>query len=82
MPVARVTLERTLVRGSQCPNNPSAHRNQQYQSQTPSFVDLSQSNHRNERLKQKYDHNGQSMFTYGKKKRIRRCIHILTIELF
>jgi len=64
MPVARVTLERTLVRGSQCPNNPSAHRKQQHQPQTPSFVDLSQSNHRNERLKQKYDHNGQSMFTY------------------
>lgn len=63
MPVARVTLERTLVRGSQCPNNPSA---QQYQQQTPPYVDLSQSNHRNERLKQKYDHNGQSMFTYGK----------------
>jgi len=28
-------------------------------------IDLSKSNHRNERLKQKYDHSGSLIYTYG-----------------
>jgi hypothetical protein len=66
MPVARVTLQRTLVRGTQCSNN---QQNTQYSHQvnheSSSDVDLSQAHHRNERLKQKYDHSGSLMYAYG-----------------
>ena len=73
MPVARVIIQRTLVRGTQCPNNQQAtqqsHRtnnnNNNNNQDSSSYVDLSQSNHRNERLKQKYDHSGRLMYAYG-----------------
>ena len=66
LPVARVTLQRTLVRGTQCPNQPSTtqHHHRPNQDST-SDVDLSQANHRNERLKQKYDYSGRLIYTYG-----------------
>jgi hypothetical protein len=66
MPVARVILQRTLVRGTQCPNN--QHRTQSSQRinhNSTSDVDLSQATHRNERLKQKYDYSGRLIYTYG-----------------
>ena len=68
MPVARVTLHRTLVRGSQCANNQQAHRpnHNDNNQDSASFIDLSQTNHRNERMKQKYDHSGQLMYAYGR----------------
>ncbi len=62
MPVARITLQRTLVRGTQCPNNQHSHGTNHDSS---SDIDLSQANHRNERLKQKYDHSGRLIYTYG-----------------
>ncbi|CAF1303047.1 unnamed protein product [Rotaria sordida] len=55
MPVARVILQHTLVRGNQCPNN-------QYDF---SFnIDLSQTKHHNERLKQKYNNSGKLVYAY------------------
>ncbi len=62
MPVARITLQRTLVRGTQCPNNLHSHGTNDDSSPD---IDLSQANHRNERLKQKYDHSGRLIYTYG-----------------
>lgn len=66
LPVARVILQRTLVRGTQCPNQPSTtqHHHRPNQDST-SDVDLSQTNHRTERLKQKYDYSGRLIYTYG-----------------
>jgi hypothetical protein len=68
MPVARVILQRTLVRGTQCSNNQQSIRtnnNNNNNQDSSSYVDLSQTNHRNERLKQKYDHSGSLMYAYG-----------------
>lgn len=66
LPVARVTLQRTLVRGSQCPNNQQPQReSQQHNQDSASFVDLSQPSQRSERLKQKYNHAGQLVYAYG-----------------
>ncbi|CAF0809451.1 unnamed protein product [Adineta steineri] len=66
MPVARVTLQRTLVRGSHCPNNKQdtqqPHKTNQQDQSTD--IDLSQANHRNERLKQKYDYSGNLVYAY------------------
>jgi hypothetical protein len=66
MPVARVTLQRTLVRGQQCPHNTG--RQQEMLHSPSSFVDLSQNHHRNDRFKQKYDSAGQLMYAYGRNK--------------
>lgn len=63
MPVARVTLQRTLVRGTQCPNN--QYSNQRTNHDSSFDIDLSQANHRNERLKQKYDYSGRLIYAYG-----------------
>jgi hypothetical protein len=66
MPVARITLQRTLVRGTQCPNNQHNTQNSNQGNNDSSLdIDLSKSNHRNERLKQKYDHSGSLIYTYG-----------------
>ncbi len=69
MPVARITLQRTLIRGTQCPNNQhdiqNSHRTDNNHQGLSSDVDLSKSNHRNERLKQKYDHSGHLTYAYG-----------------
>jgi len=67
MPVARVTLQRTLVRGTQCPNNKinTQHSQQTDHGSSHDIIDLSQANYRNDRLKQKYDHSGRLIYTYG-----------------
>jgi hypothetical protein len=66
MPVARVTLHRTLVRGTQCPNNQApTQQSHRVNHDSTSDIDLSQANHRNERLKQKYDYSGRLIYTYG-----------------
>ena len=66
MPVARITLQRTLVRGTQCPNSQQRSQNpQRINHNLTSDVDLSQANHRTERLKQKYDYSGRLIYTYG-----------------
>jgi hypothetical protein len=69
MPVARITLQRTLVRGHQCPNNQHgsqhSHRTTNNHQELSTDIDLSQANHRNERLKQKYDHSGRLIYAYG-----------------
>ncbi len=69
MPVARITLQRTLVRGTQCPNSQHGgqhhHRANNHHQETSPDIDLSQANHRNERLKQKYDHSGRLIYAYG-----------------
>ncbi|CAF4293399.1 unnamed protein product [Rotaria socialis] len=68
MPVARVTLQRTLVRGAQCPNNQpntqNSHRTPNNLEDSSSDIDLSHEKHRNERLKQKYDYSGNLMYAY------------------
>ncbi|CAF5082737.1 unnamed protein product, partial [Rotaria sp. Silwood1] len=68
MPVARVILQRTLVRGTQCPNNQygtqNLHRVQNNHQDSSLDIDLSQTKHRNERLKQKYDYSGKLMYAY------------------
>jgi len=66
MPVARLTLQRTLIRGTQCPNN--QHNSQQTHREPSMDINLSQLNHRNERLKQKYDHSGKLIYHYGRTK--------------
>lgn len=70
MPVARVTLQRTLVRGAQCPNNQhkmsNMHRTQTNHQEISTDIDLSQTKHRNERLKQTFDQSGVPIYTYGK----------------
>ena len=64
-----MTLQRTLVRGTQCPNNQHdtqhSHKTNNNHQGSSSDVDLSQANHRNERLKQKYDHSGRLIYAYG-----------------
>lgn len=67
MPVARVVLQRTLVRGTQCPNNRQGSSAQSPPvSNEPSMdIDLSQAHHRNEKLKQKYDYSGRLIYHYG-----------------
>ena len=62
MPVARITLQRTLIRGTQCPNSQSNHR---MNPEPSNDIDLSQKHHRNERLKQQYDHSGRLIYHYG-----------------
>ncbi|CAF0865986.1 unnamed protein product [Rotaria sordida] len=68
MPVARVILQRTLVRGTQCPNNQhgtqNSHRVQNNYQDSSVDIDLSQTKHRNERLKQKYDNSGKLIYSY------------------
>ncbi|CAF1011801.1 unnamed protein product [Adineta ricciae] len=69
MPVARVTLQRTLVRGTQCPNNQNGRQHSQrtnhhHREESSPDVDLSQVHHRNERVKQKYDHSGRLVYAY------------------
>ena len=68
-PVARIVLQRTLIRGNQCPNNQherhkspriyNDHRN------VSPYVDLSKAKDRNERLKQKYDYSGRLIYAYS-----------------
>lgn len=66
MPVARITLQRTLVRGTQCPNSQVNNQHPQRTNHDSSLdIDLSQTNQRNERLKQKYDHSGRLIYSYG-----------------
>ena len=65
MPVVRITLQRTLVRGTQCPNNQQHQGTNNHQQQSSSDIDLSQAHHRNERFKQKYDHSGRLIYAYG-----------------
>lgn len=71
MPVARVILQRTLVRGNQCPNTQNnkqnSHTNHHNHHDTSADTDLSVATHRNERLKQKYDNSGKLMYAYGNK---------------
>lgn len=68
MPVARLVLQRTLVRGTQCPNNQhNSHQTHHVHTEQSTDIDLSQLNHRTERLKQKYDHSGKLIYYYGKR---------------
>lgn len=61
-----MTLQRTLVRGTQCPNHQTnTHQYPRPNHDSTSDIDLSQANHRNERLKQKYDYAGKLVYTYG-----------------
>ena len=71
MPVARITLQRTLVRGTQCPSNQNGRQHSQrtnhhHREESSPDIDLSQAHHRNERVKQKYDHSGRLVYAYGK----------------
>ena len=68
-PVARIVLQRTLIRGNQCPNNqykmqnsPRIHND--HRNVSPYF-DLSKAKDRYERLKQKYDYSGRLIYAYG-----------------
>ncbi|CAF4743515.1 unnamed protein product, partial [Rotaria sp. Silwood2] len=68
MPVSRVILQRTLVRGKQCSNNQydtqNCHRVQNNYQDSSFDTNLSQTKHHNERLKQKYDNSGKLIYSY------------------